>query len=75
MDNAARQTEPSKAEPPKRNNRRWLQFSLRTLMLMVTLAFQCAVCLPMLIRHQGRNAKQNNVTLESGEVRPLLKRP
>jgi hypothetical protein len=30
------QTEPSKAEPPKRK-RRWIQFSLRTLMIGVTL--------------------------------------
>jgi hypothetical protein len=34
-DNAAMQTEPSKAEPPKR--RRWFQFSLRTLTIGVTL--------------------------------------
>ncbi len=41
-DNAAMQTEPSKAEPPKRK-RRWLQFSLRTLMIVVTLlAVPCA---------------------------------
>jgi hypothetical protein len=30
------QTEPSKADPPKRN-RSWFQFSLRTLMIGVTL--------------------------------------
>jgi hypothetical protein len=36
------QTEPSKAEPPKRR-RRWFQFSLRTLMIVVTLlAVPCA---------------------------------
>ena len=35
-DNAAMQTEPSKAEPPKLK-RRWFQFSLRTLMIGVTL--------------------------------------
>ena len=35
-DNAAMQTEPSKADPPKRK-RRWFQFSLRTLMIGVTL--------------------------------------
>jgi hypothetical protein len=35
------QTEPSKAEPPKRN-RRWFQFSLRTLLIGVTLL--AAVC-------------------------------
>jgi hypothetical protein len=30
------QTEPSKADPPKRK-RRWFQFSLRTLMLLVAI--------------------------------------
>ena len=35
-DNAAMQAEPPKAEPPKRK-RRWFQFSLRTLMIGVTL--------------------------------------
>jgi hypothetical protein len=35
-DNATVQTEPPKAEPPKRE-RRWFQFSLRTLLIVVTL--------------------------------------
>jgi hypothetical protein len=35
-DNSAMQTEPPKAEPPKRK-RRWFQFSLRWLMIAVTL--------------------------------------
>jgi hypothetical protein len=35
-DNAVMQTEPSKAEPPNRK-RRWFQFSLRTLLIGVTL--------------------------------------
>ena len=34
-DNAAMQTEPPKADPPKRQ-RRWFQFSLRTLFVVVT---------------------------------------
>jgi hypothetical protein len=38
-DNAAMQTEPPKAKPPK-HNRRWFQFSLQTLMIVVT-----AVCI------------------------------
>jgi hypothetical protein len=47
-------TEPSKAEPPKRK-RRWYQFSLRTLLVVVTIAtVQCAVCLPMLREWQER---------------------
>ena len=36
VDNAAMQTEPSEAVPPKRQ-RRWFQFSLRTLLIGVTL--------------------------------------
>jgi hypothetical protein len=35
-DNVTMESEPPKAEPPKRK-RRWLQFSLRTLMIFVTL--------------------------------------
>ena len=42
------QTEPPKAEPPKRK-RRWFQFSLRTLLIVVSIvSIQCAVCLPIL---------------------------
>jgi Tfp pilus assembly major pilin PilA len=45
-------TEPPNAEPPKRK-RRWFQFSLRTLMIVVAIvAVQCAVCLPMLKKWQ-----------------------
>jgi hypothetical protein len=41
-DNAAMPTEPSKADPPKRQ-RRWFQFSLRTLLVVVTmLSIPCA---------------------------------
>ena len=36
-DDAAMQAEPPKPEPPKRK-RRWYQFSLRTLMIVVTVA-------------------------------------
>ena len=39
-DNAAMQAEPPKADPPKRK-RRWFQFSLRTLMIVVTLLCRC----------------------------------
>jgi hypothetical protein len=35
-DNAAMEAEPFKAEPPKRK-RRWFQFSLRSLRVLVTL--------------------------------------
>jgi hypothetical protein len=41
-DNAGMEAEPPKADPPKRK-RRWFQFSLRTLMILVTLlAVPCA---------------------------------
>jgi hypothetical protein len=44
-DNAAMPTESSEAEPPKRK-RRWFQFSLRTLLIGVTLdgaSFGCTL--------------------------------
>ena len=54
-DNAAMETEPTKAGPPKRK-RRWFQFSLRTLMVvMAIVAVQCAVCLPMLREWKERD--------------------
>jgi hypothetical protein len=47
-DNAAMQTEQPKTEPPKRK-RRWFQFSLRTLFLvMAVVTVQCGVCLPIM---------------------------
>jgi len=49
------QTEPSKAGPPKLK-RRWCQFSLRTLMIGVTLvAALCPVCIPALRRWLEHN--------------------
>jgi hypothetical protein len=36
VDNAAMESEPPKADPPKRKHR-WFQFSLRTLLIVVTL--------------------------------------
>jgi hypothetical protein len=56
-DNAAMQAEPPKAEPPKRK-RRWFQFSLRTLMIVVAIvAVQCAVCFPALKGWQYAHAR------------------
>ena len=47
-DNAAMQSEPPQADPPKRK-RRWFQFSLRSLLIGVTvLAVICAVGVPLL---------------------------
>jgi hypothetical protein len=59
-DNAVMQTEPgkgdvAKTDPPKRK-RRWFQFSLRTLIVvMAIVAVQCAVCLPMLREWKERD--------------------
>ena len=43
VDNAVMQTEPPKADPPKRK-RRWYQFSQRDLLALITLA--CGDLLP-----------------------------
>jgi hypothetical protein len=61
MDNAAMPTEPSTAEPPKRQ-RRWCQFSLRTLFVILTIvAVQSAVCLPMLREWQSRRERTHSL--------------
>jgi Tfp pilus assembly protein FimT len=52
------QTEPPKAEPPKRK-RRWFQFSLWTLTIAVAIvSVGCAICLPMLREWQQRQQEQ-----------------
>jgi hypothetical protein len=52
------QTEPPKADPPKRK-RRWFQFSLRTLFVIVTiLAVDCSVCLPILRDWQAQERQR-----------------
>ena len=53
-DNAAMQTEPSKAEPPKRQ-RRWFQFSLRTLLIFTLI---CAVASAWLTHRVERKRKE-----------------
>jgi hypothetical protein len=51
-------TEPPKADPPKRK-RRWFQFSLRTLVIGVTIvAVQCAVCVPMVEEWQESQQRE-----------------
>ena len=50
-DNAAMEAAPAEAEPPKRK-RRWFQFSLRTLMIGVTLL---AVPLGLAAASRGRS--------------------
>jgi hypothetical protein len=53
---AAMQTEPPKADPPKRN-RRWFQFSLRDLLALVALAaLACAIAFPMIRKRQRNRA-------------------
>ena len=50
------EAEPPNSDPPKRK-RRWFQFSLRTLLAVVTIvAVDCAVCLPILKESQRREA-------------------
>ena len=54
------QTEPTNTALPKRK-RRWFQFSLRTLMLAVTIiAVQCGVCVPMLREWQQTRQEEAN---------------
>jgi Tfp pilus assembly protein FimT len=50
--------EPPKVDPPKRK-RRWFQYSLRSLLIVVAIAaVQCAVCLPLLREWQQRRQQQ-----------------
>ena len=65
-DNAAMEAEPPKADPPKRK-RRWFQFSLRTLMIVVTMF--CVISgyvawhkkIVRLMIRQVKKKRQNNV--------------
>ncbi len=51
-DNAAMQSEPTNAFPPKLK-RRWFQFSLRDLLALVALAaLACAIAFPMIRERQ-----------------------
>jgi hypothetical protein len=60
-DNAAMEAEPTKAEPSMGKRRR-LQFSLRTLLVILTIvAFQFAVCLPMLREWQSRRERTHSL--------------
>jgi hypothetical protein len=54
-DNAAMQTKPSTADPQKRK-RRWFQFSLRTLMIVVALL--AAQCAPVMWFIRARDAER-----------------
>ena len=62
-DNAA-MDEPPNAEPPKRK-RRWFQFSLRSLLIMVTLF--CAV-IGGYVRWQANIVKERQTWIDSGST-------
>jgi hypothetical protein len=67
-DNASVQTEPSKADSPKRK-RRWFQFSLRTLMIAVTvLAVACGYVGWQVKIVRARKAFQERLELQGGWV-------
>jgi hypothetical protein len=69
-DNAAKQTEPPKGDPPKRK-RRWFQFSLRTMMVVVTLlALACwgAVDRARLIRERDEARQREAAALKAMEL-------
>jgi hypothetical protein len=67
-DNAAMQVEPSKATPPKRK-RRWFQFSLRTLMIGVTLlAVPCAY-----LGWQAKKVRDRKAWIESNSATYSIK--
>ena len=66
-DNAAMEAEPPKAEPPKRK-RRWFQFSLRTLMIVVTL-----LAIPGgYVGWQAKIVRDRNAMLEAGRDGPVV---
>jgi Leucine Rich repeat len=64
-DNAAMQTEPLKADPPKRR-RRWFQFSLRTLMIVVLIAAIPCAWLRSKIEQKRQERQTVEAILKSG---------
>ena len=67
-DNEAMLTDPPKAEPPQRK-RRWFQFSLRSLLVIVAVvAVQCGICLPMLREWQ----RQSDQTERDQKMRAVI---
>jgi Leucine Rich repeat len=63
-DNAAMQTEPPKAEPPKRK-RRWFQFSLRALMMFTVV---CAIGSAWVARKMERKRKEREAVEAIGRL-------
>jgi hypothetical protein len=61
------QTEPPKADPPK-TKRRWYQFSLRTLMIVVTLF--CVV--GGYVAHEAKVVNERKAKLETGSDGPVV---
>jgi hypothetical protein len=68
-DNAAMQTEPPKAEPPKRK-RRWFQFSFRTLLILTV---PCAVGAAWVAREMERKRIRALEEKAHEELRAMVK--
>jgi hypothetical protein len=78
-DNAAMETEPPNAEPPKRT-RRWFQFSLRSLLIVVTVAaLVCALLSAVVSRLPNeltlKQLRSVKVGMSEDPVLELLGRP
>jgi cell division protein FtsB len=58
-DNAAMQAEPPQADPPKRK-RRWFQFSLRTLLILVTLLAVLSAAVTWVIQDRQRLVRERD---------------
>jgi hypothetical protein len=66
-DNAAMQTEPPKADPPRRK-RRWFQFSLRTLMIVVVIVAIPCVWLGRKIEQKRRAREAVAAIIKAGGI-------
>jgi hypothetical protein len=62
------QTEPPKADSPKRK-RRWFQFSLRTLMIVVTLVAVLCGTVTWIIRDRQRLIRERDEAIEKSHNR------
>jgi hypothetical protein len=63
-DNAAKQTDPSKSDLPRRK-RRWFQFSLRSLLVLTLICAIWRAYLGRMIEHKGRERKAVQAFVES----------
>ena len=62
------EAEPPKADPPKRK-RRWFQFSLRTLMIGVTLLAALSAAVTWVIRDRQRLIRERDEAIERARDR------